>query len=352
MVVERFVRMRGFHGLQIIVVLMLFFGASLCYGIPYVDNLRKSRILLEEVSSAKQIELEKVFEAERANGGWAQGFTVTDKYFIVVTTAGNGNNVLTAYDKSTFKVVKSTKCDIGHGNDLTYNENTGEILALGGPDNTIKHFDANTLKEIPKKQLELGVNMMPAENTNSIAYDSDLDEYYISSSKNNIRIWNGGFVATNNSFGIESPFNLYQTISYHKGNIYYARGCHVMRGVCQQEPMGDEEWGEEYAPSTGAVIVYDAQTGRKDSVYYIPPTDEQDRYYGEFEGTSVDEGNEIYFLYSSYGDDLPSVGKGGTFVVFRLSRANSVEGNAKLRKMLNRNKYEYMVEPKVKSLRR
>ncbi len=350
MVVERFVRVRGFHSLQVIIVLILFLGANICYGVSYFDNLEKSRALFKEVSLANQIRLEKVFESKRANGGWAQGFTVTNKYFVIVTTAKNGNNTLTAYDKKTLEKVKSIKCDIGHGNDLTYNENTGEILALGGPDNVIKFFDADTLEEMPKRQLELGVDIMPAGNVNSIAYDSDLDKYYISSAKTDIRIWGGDFIPTNISYEIESPFNLYQTISYHKGNVYYARGCHVMRGICQQEPTGDEEWGEEYAPSTGAVIVYNARTGQKDSVYYIPPVDEYDRYYGEFEGVSIDERNEMYFLYSSYGNDMPSVGEDETFVVFRLAKSDGADGNAKLRKMLNRNSYGYTATPSIKSL--
>ena len=354
MLTERFVRMRGFHGLQVMIMLVLFLGANVCYGVSYFENIEKSHALLEEVSSADQIKLEEVFSAKRVGGGWAQGFTVTDRYFVIVTTISDGDNVLTAYDKKTFKVVKSVKCDIGHGNDLAYNENTDEIVALGGPNNTIKFFDAATLEGMPGRELELGTDIMPAKRTNAITYNADLDEYYMVAAKSSIKVWGGDFLPTSISYGIESPFNLYQTISYHNGNIYYARGCHVSSGICRQESTEDEDTaggGERYAPSTGALIVYNANTGRKDSVYYIPPTNENDRYYGEFEGASIDEKNDIYFLYSSYDDDLPSVGGSGTFVVLRLAR-DKITGNAKLRKALNRGNYKHVVDSGIEPLRR
>lgn len=352
---RRLAKTCGFHGLQTISMLVLFLGVNLCYGISYQKALDAERAYVEEVSLADEIELEEVFSTKRAGGGWAQGFTVTKKYFVVVTTVGNGDNFLTAYDKKTFEKVKSVRCDIGHGNDLTYNDNTDEIVALGGDDNTIKFFDASTLEEMPKRQIKLGVELLPSANANGIAYNADLDRYYTTSPKAGMRVWGGDFIATEHNYEVESPFNLYQTLSYHKGNLFYSRGCHVRRGVCEHRgEMGGENLNaqESYAPSSGAVIVYDARTGRRNSVFYIPPTNAKDKYYGEFEGASIDEKNSMYFLYSSYGKDLSSVGKEGTFVVFKLAKGSKKTGNAKLKKMLNRQYRARALETGLQPLRK
>lgn len=352
---ERLAKIRGFHSLQTVLAFALFLGINFCYGISYQKALEDSRALIDEVSSADQVELEEVFSAERTGGGWTQGFTVTDKYYVVVTTVSDGDNFMTAYDKKTFEEVRSVRCDIGHGNDLTYNSNTNEIVALGGSDNMIKFFDADTLEEMPMRQIMLGVDVMPASNANGIAYNADLDEYYIVSPKTGIRIWGGDFIPTNISYKIESPFNLYQTLSYHKGSLFYGRGCHVNHGICEHGDENDDNLDAiqgRYAPSSGAVIVYNVRTGRRESVFYIPPMNSQDRYYGEFEGVSIDEKNSIYFLYSSYSGDLPSIGDNNTFVVFKLSKDNKLVGNAKLKKILNRKSGGNTIDSGITPLRK
>ncbi len=358
MFVKRLGKIRGIHSLQMIVVLVLFLSASLCHGITYFKEKEANLALITEMSQADKLELEVVFSDIRPNNGegWTQGFTVTDRYFVVVATTTGKKNTMTAYDKKTFKKVKTIECDIGHGNDLTFNDNTNEIVVLGGDNNEVKFFDADTLEEMPERQIELGTDIMPASNANGIAYSSDFDEYYLVSPKTGVRVWGGDFIATNISFDINSAFNLYQTLSYHKGYLVYSRGCHLTHGICGEAQDGEikdlETKKESYAPSSGAVIMYDAQTGQRDAIFSIPPTNKEDKYYGEFEGASVDEKNNIYFVYSSYHDDYVSVGEKGSFVVFRLAKNSKAVGNKKLNKMLKRKLNKGMIDSGIMPLRR
>jgi len=335
-------RVRGIHGLEMIIVFVLFLGIILWASIAQFDERGTKIVLAEELKQAEELELEMVFSDMRPNNGegWTQGFTVTDKYFVVVSTVFNGRNTITAYDKETLRKVKTINCSIGHGNDLAFNSNTNEIVAFGGESNEIKFFDADSLEEMPERQINLGTELMPVANGNSISYDATSDKYFLISPTTGLRVWDGDFVPTETVYDTRSAFNLSQTVSYHGGYLLYSLGCSLGRGICNaaQDDWTDGLVGgdESYAPSTGAVIAYNAQTGRRDAMFLIPPTDSNGKYYGELEGASVDEKNEIYFIFSSYNDDFESVGKGGSFVVFKLAKDSKVSGNKSLRKMLNR----------------
>ena len=358
MFAKRLGKIRSIHSLQMIVVLVLFLSANLCNGITFFEEKEANLALIAELSQADKLELEMVFSDIRPNRGegWTQGFTVTDQYFIVVATTVGKKNTMTAYDKKTFEKVKTVECDIGHGNDLTFNDNTNEIVALGGENNEVRFFDADTLEEMPERQIELGTDIMPAVNASGITYSSDFDEYYLVSPKTGIRVWGGDFLATNITYNINSAFNLYQTLSYHKGYLLYSRGCHLTHGICGGAQDGEikdlETKKESYAPSSGAVIMYDARTGQRDAIFSIPPMNKKGEYYGEFEGASVDEKNNIYFVYSSYYDDHVSVGDNGSFVVFRLAKNSKAVGNKKLQKMLNRNLNKNQINSGIMPLRK
>ena len=358
MFLKRLGKIRGIHSLQMIVVLVLFFSASFCSGISFFKEKEANKALITELSRADKLELEVVFSDMRPNNGsgWTQGFTVTDRYFVVVTTSYDEKNTMTAYDKKTHKKIKTTECDIGHGNDLTFNDSTNEIVAFGGENNEVKFFDADTLEEMPDRQLTLGTDVMPASNANGIAYSSDYDEYYLVSPKTGIRVWGGDFIATNITFDTSSAFNLHQTLSYHKGYLVYSRGCHLTRGICEEAQDGEikdlETKKESYAPASGAIIMYDAQTGKRDALFSIPPTNKEDKYYGEFEGASVDEKDNIYFVYSSYYGDYESVGERGSFVIFKLAKNSRTKGNMILKKMLSRKYNKGLIESGIMTLRK
>ena len=151
-----------------------------------------------------------------------QGFTVTDSDLVFYSSnAGNpeygllfgytGDNLATA-KSGTPKYIAG-----GHGNDMTFNPNTNEVL-LTGPDgyNEIWRFDADDLSY--NGSIATGSSNMVGLNFGSIGYDRD-DNLYIGGSGNTVYSMDAGFNQVKNSIDIPNN-SIGQGLEFHKGYVF------------------------------------------------------------------------------------------------------------------------------------
>lgn len=119
-----------------------------------------------------------------------EAYSVTNKYYPEVYRRQggcfNGKNLYQVFiskDESSARVVRknvvtgeeiySEPLPLHHGNDMTYNPNTNQVLVCHVSDMLVSIFDADTLEHIETRQMERGGS--------SITYSPERDEYLLGS---------------------------------------------------------------------------------------------------------------------------------------------------------------------------
>ncbi len=232
-----------------------------------------------------KLELKKEFSINRSVGANAvQNIRYTNKYIFITQSTYNGNNQnsIMVLDRETKKLVKELKYDIGHGNDITYNDRTREIMFLKSltKDVVIVCYDYDTLEHTRDIVVE-GLTKAYA-----LSYNIDNNSYYIAA-QNKGYILDGLFQMVS-SFDIKANQTI-QSFSYYDGYLYFSN----------YEAGFPNGWQTTYDgvfnPFDSVIYVFDIN-GKFVKGFFIPPIDGQPT---ELEGISFYDG-EAYFIFNNW----------------------------------------------------
>lgn len=227
----------------------------------------------EDMQQMKLNEVLTINFLNERTGGF-QGFAITKKYYVLsAINKENTKETLVAIDILTKKVVKQVEhTDLGHANDMTYNESTNEISVLNG--NSIVIVDGETLET--KKTIN---NV----NYNAIAMNNQ-KYYFWGSKKGYIYSYNGNNLTKEKEFDV--PTNLItQGIGYYDNYLYF---CAFEQGaIGQYEPYYDGILEQ----GANAIYAYDLN-GTLKNTFYIP------NGYGEIESLAFHDG-DFYMLFNN-----------------------------------------------------
>ena len=233
-----------------------------------------------------KIELEKVVSLDKSVGAIAvQNMKYTNKYiFITQSTYGEGirENPIIVLDRETNKVVKELSYNIGHGNDITYNNRTREIMFLKSltDEVLICCFDYDTLEHTRDIKVE-GISKAYA-----LSYNLDNNSYYIGAGDKGYIL--DGLFQLVSSFDIKSNQTI-QSFSYYNGFLYYSN---YEAGF----PNGYQTvYDGVFNPYDSIVYVFDIN-GKYIKGFYIPPINGEPT---ELEGISFYNG-EAYFVFNNW----------------------------------------------------
>ena len=244
--------------------------------------------------------LTKVFSDSIPSGfGGAQGFTVTDKYFVVVLSRSNQDdqNRIAIYDHSGKRVTTfgNPTFNLGHGNDLTWNSKTNEINAFTSTGGKIIRIGATDFKS--KGTFQLVDASGSALGGGGIAYDKLLNRYYTSGG-NEIR----SFINYKLNFYITEKHNqVNQGLGYNNGYIY--RPIWESAGT-----YNNAVWDKILELNQNIILQFDAEGGFTHAYYTDSPR-------CEIENISF-YNNVPYILFN---------GCGGGFAVYKVTNTNALK---------------------------
>ncbi len=237
---------------------------------PFIINA----LTKEEMQQMALNEVLKIDVPSEMNGGF-QGFTITKDYFVAASVNSDGTKAtLVAIDILTKEVVKQVEhTDLGHANDMTYNEETNEISILNG--NNIIIVDGDSLET--KKTLSVG-------NYSAIAMDNQ--KYYFWGGKKGYIYSSGDELVMEKEFDV--PTNLVtQGIAYNDNYLYFS--------AYEQGSIGKYEPYYDGILERGANIIYVYDlSGTLKNTFYIPTG------YGEIESLAFIN-NNYYMLFNNNG---------------------------------------------------
>ena len=234
-----------------------------------------------------KIELEKVFSINRSTGsGPLQNMKITNKYIFFSqskrTGDAVGDNSIIVLDRETKKVVKTIKYNIGHGNDITYNNRTREVMFLKSVNDfvSIVCFDYDTLEHTRDIVVE-GI-----KDPYTISYNNDNNSYYIANLEKGYIL--DGLFQIISSFDIKTNQTI-QSFSYYDGYLYYSTF----------EAGGANGYQKKYDgvfnPFDSVIYVFDIN-GKFVKGFYVPPIKGQ---LTEIEGMSFYNG-EAFFVFNNW----------------------------------------------------
>ena len=229
----------------------------------------------------------RILNGSRTGGASStQGIEVTDKYIIITqrlnSEDGTFDNPIMIYDKKTLQYIKTINFNIGHGNDLVYNEDTDEIMFLRSVNGnfTLVVLDANTLEH--KKN----INLTFASSSFAVSYDKKYNKYYFAHG-------DVGYI-TDSNFNTLSTFDIAinqtrQSLEFYDEHLYYTN--YEYGAVSQYEPVYDGVLD----PTESVIYTFD-KDGKYTSTLYIPAFSN----HLEIEGTAIDKDGNIYFLFNNW----------------------------------------------------
>ncbi len=243
-----------------------------------------------------KLELEKVFSIDRTSGSSAiQNMKITKKYIIFTQSKYGsnevGDNTIIVLDKETKKLVKELHYNIGHGNDITYNNRTREIMFLKSLTNdvVISCFDYDTLEHTRDITVE-GINY-----AYGLSYNIDNNSYYISTSDRGYIL--DGLFQIVSSFDIKNNQTI-QSFAYYDGFLYHSNYEAGFANGYQKVYDG------VFNPFDTIIYTFDIN-GKFVKGFFIPPLNGEPT---EIEGVSFDEDGTAYFIFNNW-----STGKGDVY---------------------------------------
>ena len=245
---------------------------------------------LQNLLKEDMIELSttRILKGSRTGGASStQSIEVTDKYLIIVqkkaSEDGAEDNPIQVYDKNTLQYIKTISFNVGHGNDVTYNEKTNELMFLRsvGGRVTLVVLDADTL------EYKKDINITFVTGAHAISYDKKLDKYFFASG-------NTGYI-TDSSFNVLGNFDIAlnqtrQSLESYNGYLYYSNYEHGE--VSQYQAVYDGV----LEPTESVIYVFD-KDGKYKSALYIPASSTD---HLEIEGTAIDNSGNIFFLFNNW----------------------------------------------------
>ncbi len=243
-----------------------------------------------------KLDLEKVFSIERTSGSSAiQNIKYTKKYIFITQSKYNsneiGDNTIIVLDRETKKVVKELNYNIGHGNDMTYNNRTREVMFLKSLTNdvVVTCFDYDTLEHTRDIVVE-GLH-----DAYALSYNIDNNSYYIATS-DRAYILDGLFQIVS-SFDIKNNQTT-QSFAYYDGFLYF---CNYEAGFAN----GFQRiYDGIFNPFDSVIYSFDIN-GKFVKGFYIPPLNGEPT---EIEGISFDDDGTAYFVFNNW-----STGKGDIY---------------------------------------
>ena len=258
-------------------VLLLVFILFLC--IYHKDVFALSRSELTELNLKPITTIDKP-----ANFTSVQGGVTTDKYVITIFINENENSdhkaAILVLNKDNYKLVRLVEnpiieYDLGHANDVTFNDKTNELLVLSG--RKINVIDLENDSFALKRQIELNFYY------SGLGYDSLNDQYVFARG-----IEGGAFIEIRNSdFRILRTFVLKtnltkQSLTVYQGNIYYV--CYEAGRLTKHQTVYDGLLKRK----ENLIYVY-GLNGKKKVIYYIPFS-YRNIIFGEIENISFNDG--------------------------------------------------------------
>jgi hypothetical protein len=244
-----------------------------------------------------KLDLEKEFSVEKSSGASAiQNMKYTKKYIFFTQSKyggdANGENTIIVLDRETKKKIKELKYNIGHGNDMTYNNRTREVMFLKSltDDVEIICFDYDTLEHTRDIKVE-GITK-----AYGLSYNIDNNSYYISTS-------NRGYIL-DGLFQIISSFSTntnktVQSFAYYKGFLYYSNYEAGFANGYQKNYDGS------FNPFDSIIYVFDIN-GKVVKGFYAPPLNGEPT---ELEGMSFDEDGTAHFVFNNWNTSKGDVYK-------------------------------------------
>ncbi len=243
-----------------------------------------------DAASVKELNLEKVEGVKLTEGidtyNSAQSIVVTDKYLVVMLTDTTNDNKNALYifknnngNFSYYKTIKNRH--FGHGNDMTYNSKTNEIVIVNA--NKVVVLNANNFKQ----KREVPIN---ATRTN-IAYDSNSDSYYLGSSSVGLYNYNANFKNLGNTIS-SSNYRGNQGISVYSNKLYVCN--YIFEGILSNY----SNYGN-FGLKESLIFKYNKK-GKLKKIYHV------DSSYKELESISF-WNNTPYLLFQ----------RGGRFKVYK-----------------------------------
>ena len=211
-----------------------------------------------------------------------QSFTITEDYFIAVqahsTNEDAGWIVATDFDDPSSGPAWTTSYDIDHGNGVTWDSKTNQIVVTDGY--TRFFFNADNGRFV--KSINVST---PAS---GIAYDPTND-WYIQTSGDSARILTNNFVPIGSSFDAGHRL-VNQDVAYYSGHIYRVAwgGCNYLRSNNRD---ADADFCSDNFGNNSDVIYQFDMNGNFEKAYYI------EAGFGELEGIDFRDGI-MYLLFN------------------------------------------------------
>ena len=232
-------------------------------------------------------ELYKYFH-DRKNGT-IQGFTTTDKYYVMIQTdEENHKGKLIFTDKKTGEqFTMNYNQDFGHANDMAYNPKKNELVIPYKESGTGKYaMKIINLNEKNEKGNFKATTKYTPFYTGKIAYDKKENAYYIIQGNSNDK--NTGVIRKidADTFKVDEKFGKKEFIKEHKFGFehgYLSQGIAVHNDKIYMIAENIKTWDTE-------IIEYDKAGGKKNKKFTIPGSE----MLGELKSIAFDKNGQLY----------------------------------------------------------
>lgn len=224
----------------------------------------------------------------------AQGIIVTKNYIFISQSMNldvDMPNTILVIDRNTLELRRTISLDIGHGNDITYNKKTNEIMFLKDSDGvSIVCIDADTL--FTTRTIKLNF----INNAYQLAYDNIHNKYYIGSIDGICYVLNSNFIIER-SFDIKVNQTI-QSFELYDGYIYYSN--YETGRISKYQSIYDEV----VSPGDSIIHAFNLN-GEYIKTFIIP---EYNYSSLELEGISIIDGY-VYFLFNNWSSSTIDIYK-------------------------------------------
>lgn len=246
-------------------------------------------ILPDEMTEITPSSLQYIYGGNRMTGMKStQSFTITDKYFVVSQlSSDDADSIIIATDYSSPSTTPAwtTTQNVGHGNDATWNNNTGQIIITDKYNRYF--FDAESGEYLSTK--------ISQRYASGIEYDGATNRFFEARGTNPgiLQIIDGNTDNVITSFDTSSQIGA-QNVAYYNNHIY-----RTAWSACNGNADATNTCQNGFGNGANVIYQFD-NNGNYTDAFYVWSGNNSNKWFGELEALAFSPNGVPYLLFNGH----------------------------------------------------